>query len=741
MASVTSTGVAHPVPRLDAPDKIGRLPLRVVVWLGAGLASGPIVSLAVAWWHGASPGDGWGYPATWLLWLVGLGIGAAGALYQPHGLDLSQWLLLAGLGWWEQHMGPLPRPPSAVLEPADAPRTVADLLALPERLLWVAWSRPGGLTDYSREKRNPIGAPASLGEAQRRHIAALRQRGAIRQTDEGKAGLLAPRAPFQTTLLLRTWPPMVGEGWLGDLLFRLGGDVQIVLQTTRLGPKEARDKLRAQRTIQTQLLAARQHSGAPLDYEDQANLDSPSRLAAALVAGTEALFDVGVALVIRASSNLALDVLRAGLTGHADALGLRWEPAPTGWHPRQRIPYRRTIDSTTLLASSPSLTHEVGTGTGPLWGVTIGERAPVRLDLWDTAAGWPAAHVVFVAQTGAGKTVTFGHLLCEHLTLPDPPRIVILDPVKGDYRRLVRSVGGEIIFLGSGRGGTDINAFDLPAATVLSGTGEETRQNPVLVQTRLVTGLLALMVAEDGQRLRRLERAQIEQAIVSAYASKGISADRPSSWTLPVEAMPVLPDVLTELERSGADDLAVRLRPFCTGTLSGLFNRPTTLRMDAQVTSFDLEGMDEELRPLAIWLVGNFVWKAAKADRRRRILALEEVRTLLEYPESARLVAHLYSLGRAYGLSVWSATQRVGDFTATAEGRQALENAPTICLLRQAPGSVAEAGERFGLPDAEQVWLQGCRSGEGLLLGPRGRTRFQVMPPPAVLSLVSPGAT
>ena len=101
-----------------------------------------------------------------------------------------------------------------------------------------------------------------------------------------------------------------------------------------------------------------------------------------------------------------------------------------------------------------------------------------------------------------------------------------------------------------------------------------------------------------------------------------------------------------------------------------------------------------------MWLIGDYTWKLAKRDRRRRILSMDEVKTLLEYPESARLVAHLYTLGRAYNLSVWSATQLLSDYTSTPEGERALQSADTVLLLRQAAGKGAEdARARYGLSE------------------------------------------
>lgn len=339
--------------------------------------------------------------------------------------------------------------------------------------------------------------------------------------------------------------------------------------------------------------------------------------------------------------------------------------------------------------------------------------------------------------------------------------MVTSSPVAGPSA-WARALGGQIVRM-STRPEVVINPFDLPPATTYGGTGEagQQTQNPVMEQTRLATGLLALMVAEAGQTLRKVERSVAEAAILDAYRARGIDPDAPETWTPPAlegpdhdpqgKGVPLLPDVLTELERAGrgrggrgghggsevARSLAERLRPFCTGTLAGLFSQPTLLRLEARLTSFDLEGLDSELRPLAVWLIANHVWKLARRDRRKRLLSLDEVKTLLEHPESARLVAHLYSLGRAYNLSVWSMSQLLSDYTSTPEGERALQNAHTVLLLRQAAGKGAQdAQERYGLSGEDRVYLETCPRGYGLLVTPRGQARVHITPSPWELELM-----
>jgi type IV secretory pathway VirB4 component len=183
--------------------------------------------------------------------------------------------------------------------------------------------------------------------------------------------------------------------------------------------------------------------------------------------------------------------------------------------------------------------------------------------------------------------------------------------------------------------------------------------------------------------------------------------------------------------------LAARLRPFTTGTLRRLFDRPTSLTMRERMLGFDLSGLDAQLRPIAVWIVGNLVWKLARTDRRRRVLSLDEVKTLLAHEESARLVGDLYALARAYGLMVISASQLTSDYTLTQEGERVLQNAHTALLLRHARGKgVREAGDRYGLGAGDRRFLEGCDRGEGVLVTPKGAARVRVTPSPRLLELM-----
>jgi hypothetical protein len=557
------------------------------------------------------------------------------------------------------------------------------------------------------------------------------------------------RAWHCRTLALAAWPARVSPAWLAAVLFDpAGGDVQVALHAERLPPKAARRAANALRTAHVTDAQERAAGGFLPDADTQLTIASAEEVAANVAAGTEGIHRVTLAVTLRAPTPGAMDALEARVRDALDALGC--QVASCRWEQREGfltagVPYATPrldrparIDTTTLAMSFPFLSGAVGTAGGALLGVQLADGRPVFLDPWAADEGWPGPHLVIVAPNGAGKTVTIGHLAAEWLTTPDPPQVIFCDPAKRDFGPLTRAAGGRVVALSTDPADV-INPYDVPPGGVQGGTGDAVRVNALLEHVRQTAGLIALLAPpKPGEGLSLEERAAYEQAALAAYAAKGITPDDPATWGRGGVDVPLLRDVVAELARDPeGEGLAARLRPFTTGTLRRLFDRPTTLTLREPAIAFDLSGLDAQLRPIAVWVVGNLVWKLARANRRRRILSLDEVKTLLAHPESARLVGDLYALARAYHLSVWSASQLTSDYEVTQEGERALQNAHTVLLLRHARGKgVREAGDRWGLGDGDRRFLEGCARGEGVLITPKGTARVRVTPSPLALELM-----
>lgn len=519
--------------------------------------------------------------------------------------------------------------------------------------------------------------------------------------------------------VVREHPATVAAGALSRVLFDLGGDVDVAVayHTHRLGKPEALRRLRTQRTVQTSVVQARAQRGALSDPAEQQGLGDATLLQERVQRDAESLFSVEVSFTLRAATPEALDaadvLLRDRMAGIGYRLGgMRWQHA--GGFLAAAVPYAAaglgravTLDTTTLALGCPFLTADIGTSSGPLWGVTLADRAPLRYDPYAAAEGIPAPHVALIGPTGAGKTTCFLTVLCEYLAQADPPDAVLIDN-KGDLRRFCADLGGQRVAFSSAPAQT-INIMDLPPPLPANDDGTA-GENPVIEAAFNIAGFLHLAC---GQRTPLLEEelALAEKAALQAYASTAggrlpILRDDPTTWRNPA---PTLAALVDELRAVGAPSLANRLEPYATGALAALFGQPTTLDLSASLVVFDLAELRTSLRALVAYLIGTYTWRRARTRPGRLIFGMDDVVRLLAHETTARLVADIYALGRSFGVSAWTMAQSALDYSGTLEGQRVLENCHTTFTV---------SSERVG---------------EGILATPRGSERVRVLPCETVL--------
>jgi hypothetical protein len=564
------------------------------------------------------------------------------------------------------------------------------------------------------------------------------------------------RETHTRVVVIKGRPTNIAAGWFAEFLFDdvEPSDVTVTLQVEPIEYDAAMDMLMAQRTVQHSIQQDLIGMGILPHLEVAGDLAAAAELGPLVRDRKENLFNVNMAVTLRGDSSARLDALERrvrALFGQNQApMGAtKWQQRGAFLsagvsYPDDHLGRYWPTNTTSLAFSVPWLNRGVGTSHGVYVGYSLEDLSPVFWYPWARQEGWNSGHSVIPAPNGGGKTVLAWTIITGLLALADgPAQIIIVDTIKGDFRKGVTALGGEIVDM-SARPDICLNAFDLPDAWYWTGTGERVKRNPVLEQARLCSGFLLLLCKSTSDD----DEQALEEAILLAYLKGrpfladdargepyGIDPDKEATWTTDPNRVPILADVIEQLAFvDGGAPLAKKLARYTKGTLRGLFADHTKIKVDAKLVSFDLERMDVRMRPFVVWLIGNYVWQKAKSDRLLRFLYLEEVKTLLEQPETARLVAHLYSLARAYNVAVCSATQR-GDDYGTPEGRRAIENAPTHFLLKQPAGS-AWAKREHNLPPDACAFLEGCDQGQGIIVTPLGNTRWQCDPSPWVLELI-----
>src|SRR5205823_7490953 len=193
-----------------------------------------------------------------------------------------------------------------------------------------------------------------------------------------------------------------------------------------------------------------------------------------------------------------------------------------------------------------------------------------------------------------------------------------------------------------------------------------------------------------------------------------------------------LADLARSLDADGdpaAATLATRLAPFVSGSYAGLFAGPTTTRPDGHLVVFSLRELPDELKAAGTLLALDAIWRRVTnpADRRRRLVLVDEAWLLMRDPEGARFLFRLAKAARKHLCGLTVVTQDAADLLGTDLGLAVVANAATQILLRQAPQAIDALGVAFRLSDGERTFLLGARRGEGILATGPHRTSFRVV--------------
>jgi type IV secretory pathway VirB4 component len=272
-----------------------------------------------------------------------------------------------------------------------------------------------------------------------------------------------------------------------------------------------------------------------------------------------------------------------------------------------------------------------------------------------------------------------------------------------------------------------LNPFDLPPQDAPGSDAADV----LAEQVTAIVGLVNVMLSERGSGLNAYERSIVDHAAYAAYTSAGISAD-PATHARPAPLLADLHTALRAIDNDVAAALASRLRRYVSGSLAGgLFAGPTNVALNRRLVVFNIQMLEEELRPVAMHLIANFVWNRVRRERRPRLLVIDEAWSLLRYPEGGDFVSGMARRARKYYLGLVTITQDVADFLRSEHGRAVLVNAAMKLLLKQDASTLEAVADAFQLTPDERHYLLAASKGEGLLFARGTRLPITIEASPA----------
>jgi len=530
---------------------------------------------------------------------------------------------------------------------------------------------------------------------------------------EGGAGLLGPSSVelgsdrvrvgglHRRTYAVSGYPPEVGYGWLAPLL-GAGAELDLSLHVEPFPAALAAGRLQKQRARFESTRRLEAERGGLADLAVAAAAEDSHALAGRLARGESRLFRAGLYLTLCAPSERELDEAGARLEALCAAQLLALSPtsfrALEGWRSSlplalDRLRLRRTFDTDALAASFPFAASEPPLADGGCFYGTSASGAPV---VWDRFAADNYNSVV-LARSGAGKSY-LAKLEALRL-LYRGVQVFVVDP-EDEYARLCGAVGGAHLAL-AGDSAVALNPLELDAPSEAG-----------IAERIAFLGELATLMAGP---LERGELAALDRAAQAAYASYPA-------------ASPLLGDVVSELARGGAParSLADRLGPYAGGALSSLFRRPTSVRPEGRLVCFSLRGVPDTLKPVALCLSLDAIWRALESERRRRCVIVDEAWLVVAEPAGAAFLHRLAKSARKRWCGLTTVTQDAGDLLAGELGQAIVANAASQILLRQAPQALDRVASAFRLTEGERRYLLSCPRGHGLFVVGDERFALQI---------------
>jgi type IV secretory pathway VirB4 component len=454
--------------------------------------------------------------------------------------------------------------------------------------------------------------------------------------------------------------------------------------------------------VQSQI-AQREQKGMVRDPMLDTAYQDLEALRDSLQQATERIFDVGLYVSVYADTVEELDKLESEVKSILESKLVYVKPAlfqqEQGY--KSIIPISQDLlgvhsklNSAPLSSIFPFISFDLTSDKGILYGIN---RHNSSLILFDRFSLENYNSITF-AKSGAGKS--FFTKLEILRTLMFDADVICIDPER-EYEFLAEATGGRYFNI-SLNSTHHINPFDLPAAREGESSADVLRSNIITL-----VGLFRLMLGG----LTPEEDALIDQAITETYALKDITPDSDFSEAEP----PLLSDfemVLSGME--GAESLVSKLSKYTKGTWSGFINRPTNLDINKRFVVFSLRDMEDELKPIAMYLVTHFIWNAVRKNLRKRLLVIDEAWWMMKSEDTASFLFGLAKRGRKYYLGLSTITQDVEDFLRSPYGLPIITNSSMQLLMKQSPTSIDMIQETFNLTDEEKYLLLESGVGEGI---------------------------
>jgi len=417
----------------------------------------------------------------------------------------------------------------------------------------------------------------------------------------------------------------------------------------------------------------------------------------------EKLFNVGLYITIYANDINELNKIEVEIRSILESKLVYVKPAffqqKEAWESvlpfgTDKLGINTQLNSSPVSSIFPFVSFDLSSDKGILYGINRHNNSLVLFDRFSLEN----YNSVIFAKAGSGKSYTTKLEVLR--TLMFDTEVIIIDPER-EYEYLAEAVDGRYFNI-SLTSIHHINPFELPSVREDESPADVLRSNIISL-----VGLFRLMLGG----LTSEEDAILDRAITETYASRDITPENDFSDTI----APLLTDleiVLAGME--GAESLAQRLSKYTKGTWAGFINQPTNVDINKKLVVFSIRDMEDELRPIGMYLITHYIWNAIRRNLKKRLLVIDEAWWMMKYEDTASFLYSIAKRCRKYYLGLATITQDVNDFLVSPYGGPIITNSSIQILLKQSPATIDLVQKTFNLTDEEKFLLLESDVGEGI---------------------------
>lgn len=328
-------------------------------------------------------------------------------------------------------------------------------------------------------------------------------------------------------------------------------------------------------------------------------------------------------------------------------------------------------------------------------------------------------NMLLAGVIGTGKSALAKSLVCRSVAFGR--RVYVPGDPKGEWTPVARAVGGQAITLGHGLANR-LNPLDEGTRP----TNLPDAEWAALVWQRRRDLLASLTETVLARPLHPVEHTALDAALTAAMGES-------TTPTLPQVVAhlldPTLGDEASTVEQLRADGrgAAHALRRLVHGDLAGLFDGPSTVRVDPglPMITLDLSGVTGSDTLLALVMTCASSWMEAAlldAGGGQRWVVYDEAWRIMRQAALVRRMQAQWKLSRAYGIANLMVIHRLSDLDAVGDASSEtralatglLADCSTRIVYRQESDQLGPTASLLGLTSTEQAVLTDLSTGEGL---------------------------